>query len=230
MDAEHFDCPDCGCSVVPHDGSVLDSVGDFRMFLHRVTCCVASAAMCHWYHDVALRLVLTADMARAILGARAALALWHSSDMPAWERSCLPFLEHLLFPSALCPPGKAGALQCLLHATRLFLTAVGAAGFALPDAASFCPLPTLPFLPARAAGEATTIYAAFVLLGRGFAVPAACAPGSAWARGRSPVGTLPSSRSAASGAWRDPRLILFIYLSSETNTNVPDTSGMFSST
>ena len=122
------------------------------MVLHRITSCAATAAVGSWYHDVVLRLALTADMARAVLGARSARALWCSGTVEAWERACLPFLEHLLCPSRLCPSGDPSALRRMLLATRLFLTTVDSALSSLPGVASFGPEPTLEFLPAGVVG------------------------------------------------------------------------------
>jgi hypothetical protein len=150
--SEHPDCPDCGCSVIPADGSLVDSACSFRMVLHRVTSCASCAAVCRWYHEVALRLVPTVGMARAIVGARSASTLWRAGDVAAWERSCLPFLEHLLSPSVLCPPDDPSTLQHMLVATRLFLTTVDAAASTLPAAGSFGPEPVLTFLPAGVVG------------------------------------------------------------------------------
>ena len=153
---EHPDCPDCGCPVVPEDGSVIDSVCSFHMVLHRIASCGSNAAVCRWYHDVALRIVPTLEMARAITGVRVARVLWRDGDVPAWERGCLPFLEHLLCPSALCPREDPAALKHMLAATRLFLTTVDADLSSLPAVDSFGSVPALPFLPA---GELVPEYA-----------------------------------------------------------------------
>ena len=145
-------CPDCRCSVVPEDGSLVASVCSYRMVLHRITCCAATAAVASWYHDVVLRLAPTAAMARAVVGARSARALWCSGAVEAWERACLPFLAHLLCPSRLCPNGDPSALRRMLLATRLFLTTVDSALSSLPGVASFGPEPTFEFLPAGVVG------------------------------------------------------------------------------
>ena len=157
--SEHPDCPDCGCSVIPEDGSLVDSACSYRMVLHRVTSCAANAAVCRWYHEVALRLAPTESVARAVVGARSACALWRAGDVAAWERSCLPFLDHLLCPSALCPAGDPSMLRLMLEATRLFLTTVDAAASDLPAAGLFGPEPVLPFLPAGDVGGADIDFA-----------------------------------------------------------------------
>jgi hypothetical protein len=157
--SEHPACPDCGRSVVPEDGSLVDSVCSYRMVLHRVTDCTANAAVCRWYHEVALRLVPTADVARAVVGARSSHALWRAGDVGAWERGCLPFLEHLLCPSVLCPRDDPPTLRRMLEATRLFLTTMDAAASALPDPSSFGPEPVLAFLPAGVVGGVITNFA-----------------------------------------------------------------------
>jgi hypothetical protein len=145
-DALHISCPDCACTVTAEDDDILESVRAFRMMLHRVTSCASKAAVTNWYHDVAVRVVPSEAMARAVVGARAAEVLWAAGQDAAWEQSCLPFLRHLLSPTTMCPVDDLVSHRQMINATRLFLTTLDVDIALLPDAASFGGVPALQFV------------------------------------------------------------------------------------
>ena len=142
-------CPDCACVVSCESVAFAPAARALRMALHRVTSCTAVRAVFDWYRDVAVRLSPGLPMALALVGAARCEGLWAAGCDAAWERAALPFLRHLLDPTAVCRAQDLVQRRRMLDATALFLahTDASAAPGVLPVPADFGGLPLVSLAP-----------------------------------------------------------------------------------
>lgn len=138
----YTECNECSCTVNAEDYDLPDDVREFRVMLHRVTACETMAPVINWYHDTAIRICPTTELARAILDAQRADTLWADERFLEWEAACLPFLRHLLSPTDVCAPTNFDQHKRMMHATHLFLITTGPNINSLPCPSSFGNAPT----------------------------------------------------------------------------------------
>ena len=132
----HTRCPDCD-ELVNDEHAGDESKRQYRILLHRVTACAPMLAVTQWYHDAAVRICPTVEMALALARARRA------ATSRSWETDCLPFLDHILSPLELCRRSDTAQQRSMVKATRLFLTTVQDTLAALPDPATFGDIPVI---------------------------------------------------------------------------------------
>ena len=139
-------CPDCHAAVNDEDGSSGTSC-QFKIMMHRFSCCPARSAILTWYHDVAVRSVPTPEMAALLARARSASS--EATPSPQAQQDIQAFLRHLLEPSALCRPADDACQRRLTHAVTLLLTYKNADAPRLPPPEEFGPSPCIQFPACR---------------------------------------------------------------------------------
>ena len=143
----HLCCPDCGVAVISEDADEPVSVRQFHVMLHRICSCASLANVSNWYHDVAVRLVPTSEMAALLVGARRAEVLWAAGRTQEWESACIGFLRHLLSPMDICPRGDTLCCERMVAASHIFITHVDCDGLLLPDVSTYGDPPVINMRP-----------------------------------------------------------------------------------
>ena len=116
-------CPDCNKII---NGMVtgqdhLDNTKQDNIMLHRLINCEKTLTASDWYHDAAVRIVPTLQMAQTIWATRHARTLSEAGNEDEARRYCTPLMRHLLSPTRICSKTDPNQQYLMIEATNLFL-------------------------------------------------------------------------------------------------------------
>ena len=94
-----------------------------------------------WYHDAAVRIVPSLQMAQTVWAARHARLLSETGNEDEARAFCNPLLLHLLSPTRLCSKTDINQQYLMIEATNLFLNRPQD----FPNVQIFGIAPTIPF-------------------------------------------------------------------------------------
>jgi hypothetical protein len=114
-------CPECYDDVNSEHDDHTSAVRRHHIMVHRLTCCVNYAPALKWYHDVAVTIVPTLNMAQALVRLRCGL-IDDTLSTEAWRSAAAPFLQHLLSPTDLCDKHNPQQHRDILRATSILLS------------------------------------------------------------------------------------------------------------
>ena len=140
-------CQDCTHDVddpepvTPEHLSICQRERDYRLLLHRITTCSGMHANLPWYHDVALRIAPTPDLARAISYALQAGPFFEAARYHEWKLAAQPLLDHIQSPTDVCDKTDFTQQASMIAATSHLLTISDPADLPAPD--MFGPPPTV---------------------------------------------------------------------------------------